>query len=73
MDAPRRSALVTGSGGGLGYAVAESLAAGGFNIVLHGLDEPQAVETQRAALAGRHGIAVAIARLISPIPPRSTA
>jgi 3-hydroxybutyrate dehydrogenase len=58
MDAPRRSALVTGSGGGLGYAAAESLAAGGFNIVLHGLDEPQAVESQRAALAARHGIAV---------------
>jgi 3-hydroxybutyrate dehydrogenase len=50
--------LVTGSAGGLGYAAAESLAASGFNIILHGLDEPQAVESQRAALAARHGIAV---------------
>jgi 3-hydroxybutyrate dehydrogenase len=58
MDAPRRSALVTGSGGGLGYAAAESLAACEFNIILHGLDEPQAMEARRTALEARHGIAV---------------
>jgi 3-hydroxybutyrate dehydrogenase len=58
MTARSRSALVTGSSGGLGHAVAESLAASGFDIVLHGLDEPEAVEPARAALAARHGIDV---------------
>jgi 3-hydroxybutyrate dehydrogenase len=58
MAAPRRSALVTGSGSGLGYAVASSLAASGFDIILHGLDEADTIEPMRAALAARHGIAV---------------
>jgi 3-hydroxybutyrate dehydrogenase len=53
--APRRSALVTGSSGGLGYAIAESLAAAGYDIVLHGIDAPEDVEPARAALAARHG------------------
>lgn len=53
--APRRSALVTGSSGGLGYAIAESLAAAGYDIVLHGIDVPEDVEPARAALAARHG------------------
>lgn len=57
-DSSRRSALVTGSSGGLGHAVAESLAASGFNIVLHGLDEPDALEAARADLAERHGVSV---------------
>jgi 3-hydroxybutyrate dehydrogenase len=52
---PIRSALVTGSTGGLGLAVAEGLAAAGFNIVLHGLEAAAAMEPTTAALA-RHGI-----------------
>jgi 3-hydroxybutyrate dehydrogenase len=48
---------VTGSGAGLGYAVAESLAAIGFNIILHGLDAPETIEPVRADLAGRHAVA----------------
>lgn len=59
MTAPsRRSALVTGSSGGLGYALAESLAAAGHNIVLHEIDEPAKVEPARTALQGRHGVTV---------------
>jgi 3-hydroxybutyrate dehydrogenase len=58
MDTSRRSALVTGSSGGLGHAVAESLAASGFNIILHGLEAPEAMEPVCAALEQRHGIAV---------------
>jgi 3-hydroxybutyrate dehydrogenase len=46
----RRCALVTGSSGGLGYAIAESLAAAGHDIVLHGIDEPEKVEPARIAL-----------------------
>lgn len=59
---PRRSALVTGSGGGLGYVIAESLAASGCDIVLHGLDEPAAMEPARAALETRHGISAVYCR-----------
>jgi 3-hydroxybutyrate dehydrogenase len=50
---PRRLALVTGSSGGLGYAIAESLAGAGHDIVLHGT--PEEVEPARRALQGRHG------------------
>ena len=55
---PLRSALITGSSasGGLGLAVAEGLAAAGFNIVLHGLEETAAIAPVAAALAERHGI-----------------
>ena len=51
-----RSALVTGSSGGLGLAVAESLAAAGFNIILHGLEETAARATGHggAGSAPRH-------------------
>ncbi|MCW3474763.1 SDR family oxidoreductase [Limobrevibacterium gyesilva] len=56
---PRRSALITGSSGGLGYAVAESLAAVGCDVVLHGIEAPDGVEPARAALATRYGISAA--------------
>jgi 3-hydroxybutyrate dehydrogenase len=51
-----RSALITGSSGGLGLAVAEGLAAAGFNTVLHGLEEAAVMQPITAALAARHGI-----------------
>jgi 3-hydroxybutyrate dehydrogenase len=53
---PLRSALVTGSSGGLGLAIAESLAAAGFNIVLHGLEQAAAMQPTTAALSARHGV-----------------
>jgi 3-hydroxybutyrate dehydrogenase len=51
-----RSALVTGSSGGLGLAIAENLAAAGFNIILHGLEEAAIVQPRAAALVARHGV-----------------
>jgi 3-hydroxybutyrate dehydrogenase len=59
-DVPRtlagRRALVTGSTGGLGLAIAEGLAAQGCQVVLHGLAIPEEAEKARAALAARHGV-----------------
>jgi 3-hydroxybutyrate dehydrogenase len=47
-------ALVTGAGGGLGLALAESLAGAGANIVLHDLEEP---EEARDSIQSRFGVA----------------
>jgi len=59
---PRRSALITGSTGGLGYAIAESLAGAGCDIVLHGIDDPAKVEPARIGLQTRYGGTVAYCR-----------
>ncbi|MBN8830552.1 MAG: SDR family NAD(P)-dependent oxidoreductase [Sphingomonadales bacterium] len=53
-----RAALVTGSIGGLGYAMASELAAAGASVVLTSLEAPEDVEPQRAAMARAHGGAV---------------
>jgi NAD(P)-dependent dehydrogenase (short-subunit alcohol dehydrogenase family) len=52
-----KTALVTGSSAGLGYAMAQALAGAGCRVVLHGLETAEAVEPARAALAeqARHG------------------
>ncbi|PJI38769.1 SDR family oxidoreductase [Ferrovibrio sp.] len=57
-----RAALITGSCGGLGFAVAESLAATGCNIMLHGLEDEDSAEPARASLAARCGVEVAYHR-----------
>ncbi|GAA4344401.1 SDR family oxidoreductase [Pigmentiphaga soli] len=51
-----KTALITGSSGGLGYAVAEGLAGAGCNIVLHGLEPAADMESQRSELERRHGV-----------------
>jgi 3-hydroxybutyrate dehydrogenase len=48
-----RCALVTGSSGGLGYAMAADLATRGCHVVLNGLEDPATVEDRRADLERR--------------------
>jgi 3-hydroxybutyrate dehydrogenase len=50
-----RTALVTGSTGGLGLAIATALAQSGCNLVLHGLESPEKGEEQSLRLARHSG------------------
>lgn len=59
MSARGKTALVTGSSGGLGLAIAEGLARAGCNIVLHGLGAPEGVAEQCASLSRDHGVQAA--------------
>ena len=54
-----RTALVTGSTNGLGFAVAKGLAAAGCNVMLHGLEPAAAMEEQVQNLRREHAVAVA--------------
>lgn len=56
MVVQQRSALITGSTGGLGLAIAESLAAAGFNIMLHGLETVTQIEPVIKSMETRYGI-----------------
>jgi 3-hydroxybutyrate dehydrogenase len=51
-----RCALVTGSTQGLGYAMAERLAADGCNIVLNGFGDAAEIERKRRQLEEKHGV-----------------
>jgi len=51
-----RCALITGSTQGLGYAMAERLAAEGCNIVMNGFGEKDAIESRRRKLESAHGV-----------------
>jgi 3-hydroxybutyrate dehydrogenase len=53
-----KCALITGSVAGLGYAVAEALAAAGCNIVLNGLVPAESVAAARDGLARKSGVGV---------------
>lgn len=58
VDLKSKCALITGSTGGLGYSIAESLAAAGCNIVLHGIESPDKAAVRMRELALRHGVDV---------------
>ena len=51
-----KCALVTGSTQGLGYAMAQRLAAEGCNIVMNGFGDPAAIEGRRRRLEEEHGV-----------------
>ena len=51
-----KSALVTGSTSGIGFAVAEALARAGCNIVLNGFGEPDEIEDARRRLESDFGV-----------------
>jgi 3-hydroxybutyrate dehydrogenase len=51
-----RAALITGSSGGLGLAMAHALARAGCNIVLHGLEAASVMQPTAASLAAAYGV-----------------
>lgn len=53
-----RCALITGSTQGLGYAMADRLAAQGCNIVLNGFGDADEIERKRRQLEDKHGVRV---------------
>ena len=54
-----RVALLTGSTGGLGFAIAEGLAQAGCRVMLNGIEPPGAIEAMRDDLEQRSGAQVA--------------
>ena len=58
FDLRGRTALITGSTAGLGHAIADALARGGANIVLHGLEREDATYRARDEMAASHGVQV---------------
>ena len=58
MGLAGKVALVTGSTGGIGRAIARALARDGAAIVIHGLGDPEKTERFRASLEAEHGVRV---------------
>ena len=53
-----KCALITGSTQGLGYAMAERLAAEGCHIMLNGFGDPSEIEARRRHIEDSHGVRV---------------
>ena len=68
-----RVALVTGSAGGIGLAVADHLGAAGCDIVLHGLATPEEAAPEVTGLGSRHGVRVRYCRVDLARPAEITA
>lgn len=51
-----KTAVITGSTGGVGLAIAQQLAAHGANVVLHGLGDAQAIEKLRINIELQHDV-----------------
>lgn len=62
MSLAGKTALITGSSAGLGYAIAEVLASRGVKVALHGLEDPQAAAHAVEALTNTHGVEAFYAR-----------
>lgn len=54
-----RTALITGSTGGIGHATARALAAAGCKVMMNGFGNPDEIEANRTALEKEFGVAVA--------------
>ena len=50
-----KTALITGSTQGIGFAIAERLAKEGCNIVMNGLGAADAIEASRRCIEQAHG------------------
>lgn len=63
-----RTAIVTGSTGGLGLGRARAFAQAVCNVVLDGLGDPNGIEATRAGLAKEHGVEVTLdgANMLGP-------
>ncbi|MBT3401582.1 MAG: 3-hydroxybutyrate dehydrogenase [Rhodospirillaceae bacterium] len=54
-----KTAIITGSTGGLGVGMAEALAGAGAKVMLNGMGDPDEIEALRARIAGESGVEVA--------------